>query len=60
MYVLPLSKYKEKWMLLPEILLQVLQEKFHYSHTPLKKWFIVQYLFFVLWGMFHKANITTG
>src|SRR5215471_19838972 len=22
---------------------------FHYSHTPLKKWFIVLYLFFVLW-----------
>jgi transposase-like protein len=23
---------------------------FHYSHTPSKKWFIVQYLFFVSWG----------
>ena len=23
---------------------------FHYSHTPIKKWFIVQYLFFVSWG----------
>jgi hypothetical protein len=22
---------------------------FHYSHTPLKKWFMVLYLFFVLW-----------
>ena len=22
---------------------------FHYSHTPLKKWFMVIYLFFVLW-----------
>ena len=22
---------------------------FHYSHTPLRKWFIVLYLFFVLW-----------
>ena len=22
---------------------------FHYSHAPLKKWFIVLYLFFVLW-----------
>jgi hypothetical protein len=36
MYILPFSKYKEKWMLpfLPEILLQVLQEKFPTS-TPL-------------------------
>jgi transposase-like protein len=22
---------------------------FHYSHTPLRKWFLVLYLFFVLW-----------
>ena len=22
---------------------------FHYSHTPLKKWFVTMYLFFVLW-----------
>jgi|SRR5215813_2378925 len=30
---------------------------FHYSHTPIKKWFIVQYLFIVSCGIFHNADI---
>ncbi|MGA8080620.1 MAG: hypothetical protein WB988_02065, partial [Candidatus Nitrosopolaris sp.] len=30
---------------------------FHYSHTPLKKWLIVQYLFFVSWGIIRNGNI---
>lgn len=32
---------------------------FHYSHAPLKKWFIVQYLFFVSWGIIRNGNIIT-
>jgi hypothetical protein len=32
---------------------------FHYSH-PLKKWLIVQYLFFVSWGIIRNGNIITG
>ena len=33
---------------------------FNYSHTPLKKWLVVQYLFFVSWGIFRNGNIITG
>ena len=29
--------------------LMIKQVQFHYSHSPLKTWFLVLYLFFVLW-----------
>src|SRR5215469_13385141 len=35
---------------------------FHYSHAPLKKWFIVLYLFFVLWpgcSIFYQDTLST-